>query len=58
MGELGLMTGQLSLSTTLAMTFSMAADHYMIGAINRRGRPLGDSTRTGYISYLVILTTI
>ena len=52
MGELGLMTGQLSLSTTLAMTFSMAADHYMIGAINRRSRPLGDSTRTGYISYL------
>jgi hypothetical protein len=36
MGELGLMTGQLSLSTTLAMTFSMAADHYMIDAINRK----------------------
>jgi hypothetical protein len=52
MGELGLMTGQLSLSTTLAMTFSMAADHYMTDAINRRSRPLGDSTRTGYISYL------
>src|SRR5260370_27300595 len=52
MGELGLMTGQPSLSTTLAMTFSMAADHYMIDAINRRSCPLGDSTRTGYISYL------